>query len=262
MLQVVTALNEKGGVGKTSLSVQIAAGLAILGQRVLLLDSDPQANATEQFRMKPFDGLLRLLAQDADWKDVVFAPEQMWHNGDAKGSLYVMPCHENVRALPLMLSNAWELRDRLNELADMNVVDVVVIDTSPTPSLLHSMIYMSTHWFLFPTECESMSIDGLAKSTLHWKQANEERKGRGIPGSQILGIVPTMYRQNTMSHSTNLGSIQKHFGKLAWSPIMLRTVWGQASDVKRTLFSYAPDDIATVEAWNVVKRVQEKMQSA
>lgn len=261
-MQILTLLNEKGGVGKTTQSVHIASGLAIKGQRVLLIDSDPQAHSTHQLRMKEFDGLLRLLAQDAEWKDVVFAPEQIWHGGDAKGTLFVMPSHNNIRALPMMLSNAWELRDRLTELSEMNVVDVVVIDTAPTPSLLHSMIYMATHWFLFPSECASMSIDGLAKSTKHWKQANEERKNRGIPGSNIMGIIPTMFRHNTTSHSENLLSIQKHFGKLTWEPVTLRTIWEQASDVRRTLFSYAPDDVATVEAWNIVNQVQEKLISA
>lgn len=258
-MKVLTLLQEKGGVGKTTLGVHIATGLAIKGQRVLLIDSDPQSNTTELMRFKKFDGLLRLLAQDAEWKQVVFEPEGYWHNGDAKGQLFVMPCHENVRALPLMLSNPWEMRERIDELRDLDVVDVVVIDTSPTPSLLHAMIYMSTDWFIFPTLCEKLSLDGLSASTKHWMQSNEERKNQQLVPSQLMGVIPTMFRQHTTSHVENLAVVKKHFGALTWEPLALRTIWGQANDVRRTLFSYAPDDVATQEVWAIVNRVEEKL---
>lgn len=262
-MPVVTLLNEKGGVGKTTQAIHIAAGLAIKGHRVLLIDSDPQAHTTIQFRLKRFDGLLRLLAQDAEWNTVVFEQkEPIWHNGDAKGSLFVMPSHNNNRALPMMLSNPWALRERIDELSELDVVDIVVIDTSPTPSLLHSMIYMTTDWFIFPSSCASLSLDGLSQSALHWNQSNEERKNRQIDPSKLMGVIPTMFRKNTTSHEKNLAAIHKHFGSLTWEPVNMRTVWEQAADVRRTLFSYAPDDAATQEAWGVVNRVEEKMAYA
>jgi chromosome partitioning protein len=174
-----------------------------------------------------------------------------------KGDLYVIPSNEETRAIPMMTSDALIVLKRLSELHD--VVDVVIFDTSPTPSLLHASIYMATNSILYPTECEYLSMDGLVQSLLHKDQLQPTRKQWGLNNIDIMGIVPMKYRETTVLHNRNLEMMRKQFGEKVWQPLALRTVWGEASLVRRPVFNLAPDSQAATEVWNVVRRVEEAL---
>ena len=202
-MKVITLTNEKGGVGKTTLALHIAAGLALMNKRVLLLDSDPQGHCANQLKVKEFGGLYRLLVQDEEWRNVLRMPDQdRWGGvgGRSPGcELYVLPSNIETRGIPLMISDPLVLRERLAELN--NAIDVVVIDTSPTPSLLQTVVYCATDNIIMPTQCERLSLDGLQKSTLHISHQNKAREGHGIAEPvELMGVVPTMVT-NTAAHA-------------------------------------------------------------
>lgn len=257
-MHIITLLNEKGGVGKTTLSVHIAAGLAIRGQRVLLIDADAQANATMQLGVQPYGGIYRLLIQDETWQDTVrIPPPEIWA-GDhpTDGELWVLPSNIETRLIPMATDDLNILRERLEDLE--GYVDTVVIDTSPTPSMLHTMMYQATSSILFPSECEALSLNGLANTTIRTGNYSQQRKQAGLPGIQILGVQPTMYDARTNAHDYGLNQIQEHFGKEGtWSPIATRTAWRDAGYANKTLFAYTPDHPAALEAWGMVDRTQE-----
>lgn len=250
-MQVVTLLNEKGGVGKTTLSVHIAAGLAMKGKRVLVIDADAQANATSQLRVPESNGLYSLLVQDGEWNEV------LWKSPEVEGELLVVPSNLETRVIPMLVDDAALLRERLSELDGF--VDVVVIDTSPTPSMLHSMIYMATDYMVYPTQCELLSMEGLAKSIQHMNKLNNNRRALGLPDAELLGIQPTMYDVRTNAHDYGLGLIVGEFKRKTFPALPVRTVWRDAAFAKRTLFHYAPEHQATIEAWSMVERVQKGM---
>jgi chromosome partitioning protein len=257
-MKVITLLNEKGGVGKTTLATHIAAGLAIQGQRVLLIDADPQGHCGELMGLPEFGGLYRLLAQDAEFNEVLRAPEpKAWKTDGqtAKGLLYVLQSNVETRAIPLVVSDAAILRERLEEVNEH--IDTVIIDTSPTPSLLQTMIFLATGYVVFPTQCEGLSLDGLAKSTFRTTENNGARRGFGMSPITMLGVQPTMYDVRTNAHNFAVKQVKDHFKKLAWDAIPVRTIWRDASLARRTIFSYASNHIATAETWQLIKRVEE-----
>jgi chromosome partitioning protein len=257
-MKVITLLNEKGGVGKTTLATTIGAGLAIMGHRVMVLDADPQGHCGELMGLPAFGGLYRLLVQEAEFNTVLKVPQtKVWADTKrkVKGSLYVLQSNVETRAIPLVIGDAALLRERLEEVEEH--IDTVIIDTSPTPSLLQSMIFLATDYVIFPTECEGLSLDGLAKSTLRTTESNGTRKGFGLPPMKMIGVQPTMYDARTNAHNYVVKQVKDHFQKLAWDAIPVRTVWRDASLARRTIFSYAPQHIATAETWQLIKRVEE-----
>src|SRR5690349_6791367 len=144
-MKVISLINEKGGVGKTTLAAHIAAGLAIRRYRVVLADAAPQGHATLSLGLRKERGLYDLVGRDAPFKDVLrlVPPDVYGIPGAAhKGELYVIPSNAETRNIANTISDPFTADDRLTELEDL--IDIVVFDTSPTPSLLHGAIYLAT----------------------------------------------------------------------------------------------------------------------
>lgn len=254
-MQVITLLNEKGGVGKTTLSVHIAAGMAIRGKRVLLIDTDAQGSATSQLDLPDTGGLYQLLVKDANWNQVLLEPTAWAGAANPKGSLWVVSSNLETRAIPLLVDDVRLLSERIEELVEH--VDVVIVDTSPTPSLLHSMIYVASDYMVYPTQCELMSMQGLAKSVAHMQRMKDTRRAFNLDPTRLLGVQPTMFEAHTLAHKHGMELIQKQFGGATWRPIADRTVWKQASFQQQTIFAYAPESEAALEMWEVVDNIEE-----
>lgn len=253
-MKVISLLNEKGGVGKTTLSIHIAAGLAIRGGRVLVIDADPQGHATVAFGLQKEPMLHDLLVRDLPFKDAIrrVSPDKyQFPDRKAQGELLVIPSDLSTRVIPLMTSDVMIVRNRLQEIED--VIDYVIIDTAPTPSLLHGSIYMSTDAILYPTKCEYLSFDGLIESIKHREEASKARATQGLSEVRIGGIIPTMYRAGTQADEYGIKVLRERFGQLVWPEIKLRTVWNQASFARKILFNFAPETKAANEAWKTVQ---------
>lgn len=262
-MKTIVLSNAKGGVGKTSLATHVAAGLALRGQRVMLIDADAQGHATTSFKLKKEPGLYDLLVRDLDFEDVLrmppldtFSPE----GAAITGTLYVLPSNLETRLIPMALEDALALRRKLVEVE--RLFDVVIIDTSPTPSLLHSVTYFASNYILYPTECENLSLDGLAETMRNLSSQNEERQRLHLGHIDCLGIQPTMYRVNTNGHDYGLSLLTKQFKRLVYPAIPQRTVWVERAWAQQMLFAYAPDSDATVETWALIDRVQKGMAAA
>jgi chromosome partitioning protein len=257
-MKTIALLNEKGGVGKTTLALHIAAGLAVRGQRVLVLDADAQANATSQLGITPRAGvgLYSMLVHDgSEWADNVMEVDPARYASDAPtGSLLVCPSSVETRVIPMMIDQADLLAIRLDELA--GYVDVVVIDTSPTPSLLHSMIYHTVDAVVFPTEAELMSLEGVHNTHRRIEQVNKQREMMGREAVRVLGIQPNKINPQTRAHQLGLKYTLGAHKRAVWPGIPVRTIWRDAAWKKETLFRHAPEDIATTEAWAMVERVE------
>lgn len=257
-MKVLTLLNEKGGVGKTSLARHVAAGLALKGSRVLLVDADPQAHSTHQMQLKEWGGLYRLLVQDETWEMVLkggIPPAGAWVGTESTlGSLQVLRGNVETRAIPGLIDDVRLLRDRLDELE--GYIDYVVIDTAPTPSMLQSLIYIATDCLIYPTQAQSLSLDGLAKSVARMASLNKTRNEVGLKGAQLLGVVPTMVR-NTTAHAHGLDLIEKHFGQKAILPALsMMTIWQDSEYAKQTLYTFAPTHEATAQMVDVMTRIE------
>jgi chromosome partitioning protein len=259
-MKALTLINEKGGVGKTTIAVHLAAGLAIRGYRVVLADADPQGHATVSLGLKKTPGLYDLLVRGAPFREVLRPVSHECYGVPGypvKGQLYVVPSNVETRSIPIQISDAFTVADRFHELDSL--VDVVVFDTSPTPSLLHGSIYLATDAIVYPTKCEFLSFDGLVESFAHREMIQATRANWGLGKLEIMGIVPTMFRASTLVHQENLNKLRTKYGDLVWPEISMRTSWAEASTVGQLVYRYAPDSGAARDAWNIVSRVEMEL---
>jgi len=264
-MKVVNLSNEKGGCGKTTLAVTIAAGLAARGNRVLLVDSDAQGHATRSVGIAKYPGFYDLLVRDANWQDVLKpALPNFWgvQPAQAEGGanaypaddyrLWVLGSNVETANVANSISDAWKLYDRLQELADR--FEYVVIDTAPTPSLLHGAIYLASDFLIYPTQAELLGLDGLVSSVAHHKNFSTMR------AMKIGGIVPMMVRPQTWEHTQMLRSLRKQYNteqqELVWPEITESIVWAEASRAARAVFAYRPDHQAAEQALALVARVE------
>jgi len=255
----LTLLNEKGGVGKTTLATHIAAGLALKGYDVMLIDADPQGNATSTLGLPKTPVFHDLIVRNAKWKDSVqtvhpdvYSPP----NSSSAGKLFAIPSNVETRNIANTISDGLRVYKRLKQIE--NLVQYVIFDTSPTPSLLHSAVMMATDYLLLPTECELFSFEGVMESLGHGSAARDTAQMMGVNPVEVLGIVPTMYRPNTVTHSTALEQLREQYGDLAWEPIRNRIIWPEAAINHQLLFGFAPDHPATQELWSVINKIEEK----
>lgn len=259
-MKIVTLLNEKGGVGKTTLATHIGAGLAIRGLRVVIADADPQGHATVAFGFDRLPGLYDLLVREESFRNVLqVVPQELYEipGQPVHGQLYLIPGNHETRAIPLMTSDGMIILKRFAELHTN--FDVVIFDTSPTPSLLHASIYMATNSIVYPTECEFLSLDGLIQSLTHKESVQPTRNQWGLEPIELMGIVPTKYRASTVLHNYNLNNLRHQFGTKVWDPLTLGTIWAEASQRRRPVFHLAPDSKAASEVWAIVRHVEEAL---
>jgi len=261
-MKIITLLNEKGGVGKTTLATHFAAGLAIRGHRVILVDADPQGHATIAFGLRKEPGFYDLIVRNAPFQKVLrLVPPERYNLPDdaahTEGQLLVLPSNIETRSIAGNISDAFTVLKRFQQLR--KAIDFIFFDTSPTPSLLHSSIYMATDGIIYPTKCEAWSFDGLRESLTHKDQFSPIRRQYHLSDIKVLGVVPTMYRGRTLEHQDNLRRLQDMFGKLVWQPLPVRTIWAEVTSARRTVFSLAPKSSTAADAWRLVDKLEERV---
>lgn len=247
-MKVITVLNEKGGVGKTTITTTVAAGLAARGYRVLIVDADAQGHATRALGLAKYPGLYDLLVRDANLQAVIKPIPTNRYGCSGSSTLGIIGSNVETRNIANSISDSYALVKRLAPLAGM--FDLVMFDTSPTPSLLHGSIYMATDIILYPTLCEFWSFDGLAESMMHHSSV------QGMKDIRIGGIIPTRYRAATIEHSENLNNLKEKFGDLVWNPITERIAWAEASTYQVPIFVHDQKSDAAAQAWTLVDRVE------
>ncbi len=251
-METVTVMNEKGGVGKTTVAVTVAAGLAARGRKVLLVDAEEQGHATLALGVSKYPGFYDLLVRSAPFQDVLRPIDPAKYGSqETPTRLYLIGSNVETRNIVNSISDAFKVKARLAELA--GAFDYCVIDTAPTPSLLHGSIYFATDYLLYPTECEFMSFDGLTES---FKRLQAMRHLHNIQIT-VAGIIPNKYRAATLEHQENLALLRREFGERVWMPVPLSTVWPEAAGYGLPVFVHAPDHDAALMAWEMVDRIEE-----
>jgi chromosome partitioning protein len=261
-MKTVMICNEKGGVGKTTLTHHLAAGMACRRKRVLVVDADPQGHATKRFGLAKAPGIYDLLVRSANWAEVArrVPGERFGMPGEPmpRGQVIVLPSNVETRNIASSISEADLFSQRIAELE--NRVDLVVIDSSPTPSLLHGILYMASDAVIYPTELTYDSFDGLVEAITHRQEADKARASRwGMKPIDLMGIVPVKYRASTLEQSGNLAKLRESYNGNVWEPVAISTTWTEVERVKVPVWGIDPASAAARDAWRLVDIFEERL---
>ncbi len=218
MARVICIANQKGGVGKTTTSVNLSAALASRGRRVLLVDLDPQGNASSGLGLKKYEyqdlNIYHVLIGEASLKEVIRA--------SSTSNLDVAPANPDLVGAEIELVDTPKREFRLKEaLASFqDVYDYVFIDCPPSLGLLTLNALAAANTFIVPLQCEYYALEGLSQllntAGLVKKSINPELR--------IEGIVLTMFdTRNNLSHQV-VSEIQTHFGDKVFRSVIPRNV--------------------------------------
>jgi chromosome partitioning protein len=251
---IVIFANQKGGQGKTTCTIHAGWGLAQRGYRVLIVDTDAQeANATIALGLKPYPGFYDLVVRGAKPSKVMQMIPPSRYNGDGKGSLAIIGSNSETRAIPGLFDDALAIAKLLRPLAD-RFFDIVLIDTSPSPSMMQVMLWLAGDYAVFPVVPEALPIMGLRASM---RSAEQFAATHTI---QVLGIQPTQVRLNTLEHSENLQKLCEEYGDLVWDPISQSIFWSEASSYGIPVFEHVQNSEAARQTWVLVDHVESVLK--
>ncbi|MBZ0153483.1 MAG: AAA family ATPase [Planctomycetes bacterium] len=233
----IAVINQKGGVGKTTTTVNLGAAIARQGFRVLLLDMDPQANLTVHVDKRPdleSHTLTSLLVEDAPLQDLV-QPTSI-------ANLFVVPSDTSLAGVEQVLANRIGretiLREALDAFPGAKDFDFVLFDCPPSLGVLSANALVAADHVVIPMQAEYLSLQGMAK-LLEVIQLVQKRLN---PALQIACVLPCMVDARTNLSSEVLREIDTHFGPLlAKARIRNNVKLAEAPSFGRTIFEHAPD---------------------
>ncbi len=249
--RVLAVFNHKGGTGKTTTAVHVAAGLAAAGQKVLLIDTDGQGNIGTSLGLKFERSLYHVIVMGLDYKQVVI---------EARKNLDVVPANETIAAAELYLAGQ-RSRDRLlaSRFAGIRqAYDYVVVDCSPSLSLMNQNALVMADAVLCPVACDYLSLVGVQQVVRTIKQINRLLSHP----LTFWGVLPTFFDTRARICHEALDTLRGHFRDVCLEPIRMASRVKEAPSQGKTLFEYAPGSSATLDYQRVVDRLLGKQEEA
>ena len=238
-MKLIAVANQKGGVGKTTTAVSLSACLASLGWRVLLIDLDPQANATSALGLEGVEGLslYRALVGEADMADLIL-PTRL-------DNLFIIPADLDLAGAEIEVArlenHLGRLREVMRPVVEDAPFDFMVMDCPPSLGILMTNALAAADELLVPIQCEYFALEGLSKIVQLIEQIKEFG---GNPHLRIGGIVMTMFDSRTNLSQQVVGEVRKHFEALTYQTAIPRTVrLGEAPSFGKTILEYDPSGI-------------------
>lgn len=242
MARIICIANQKGGVGKTTTSVNLSACLAARGHKVLLVDLDPQGNASSGLGLKKYE------YQEANIYHVLIGEKTLEEirRPTSNENLWVAPATPDLVGAEIELVDAprreFRLREAIGAIADQ--YDYVLIDCPPSLGLLTLNSLAAANTFLVPLQCEYYALEGLSQllttAGLVKKNINPELR--------IEGILLTMFAaSNNLSHQV-VSEIQTHFGDKVFKAIIPRNVrLSEAPSHGQSILEYEPRSVGALK---------------
>ena len=248
MGKIIAIANQKGGVGKTTTSVNLAASLGVLEKKVLLVDADPQANATSGLGIEVDaveKGSYQVLEHTITAKEAIVATNSP--------NLNLIPAHIDLVAIEIELVDKTHremmLRKALDPIKDD--YDYIFIDCAPSLGLITLNALTAAHSVIIPIQCEYFALEGLGK-LLNTIKSIQKIHNLALG---IEGMLLTMYDSRLRLSNQVVDEVKKHFGNIVFSTIIQRNVkLGEAPSFGETIIDY---DSTSKGAYSYLKLAQE-----
>ena len=216
--KVIALANQKGGVGKTTTTVNLSACLAQVGKNVLLIDLDPQANATSGLGIEKIEGasVYRPLLGEGTLEEKIKAT--------AFERLSLVPSEVDMCGAEIEVARAdnhlYRLKQILQPVLASQKYDFITIDCPPSLGILTLNAFASADGLIIPLQCEYYALEGISMSNRVITQVRET----GInPRLQLLGVVMTMFDSRTRLSAHVVGEVRDHFGETVFDTVIPRT---------------------------------------
>ena len=257
MGKVIAIANQKGGVGKTTTAINLAASLAVLEKKVLIIDADPQANTTSGLNFSPDNDQKRTLYEILIGK--IAASDALIQT--ELDNLHMIPSHINLVGAEIEMLEWPEresvLKNALRPIRDN--YDYIIIDCSPSLGLITVNCLTAADSVMIPVQPEFFALEGLAKllQTIRLVQSSVN------PDLDIEGFVVTMFDGRTKVHSQVVMELREHFKDMVFKTIIQRSIrLSEAPSHGKPIILYDVMNNGTSNYLNLAKEVLDKNENA
>ncbi len=247
---VISLLNHKGGVGKTTSAINIGAGMVELGKRVLLVDLDPQANLTLSLGIpRQASTIYEAIRGESELKPFT-----------AKQNMDVITSTLDLSGAEMELINEAGREYILRELFEpmREEYDFIIIDCPPSLGLLTLNALTSSDYVVIPLQTEFLALQGLAKI----KQVIQKVRLRLNKKLEISGVVPTMYDHRKVLNRDVVDTIKKYFGDLVFQTMIRDNVsLAEAPSQRKDIFGYSPNSSGAEDYLSLCREILTRVES-
>jgi len=252
MGKIIAITNQKGGVGKTTTAINLGASFGVLEYKTLIIDADPQANATSGVGFDPRNvqrSIYDCLINEADAKDLVIETENP--------NLDIIPAHIDLVGAELEMINMPNRENKLKQALEAikDDYDFIIIDCSPSLGLITVNALTAADSVIIPVQCEYFALEGLGKllNTIKIVQS------RLNPELDIEGIVLTMYDTRLRLANQVVDEVKTHFQELVFNTIIHRnTRLGEAPSFGETIIMHDATCKGSINYLNFAREVLQK----
>ncbi len=252
MAKVITIANQKGGVGKTTTAINLAACFGVLEYKTLLVDADPQANATSGVGIDNKDikaGIYECLVNDLNPKDLIIKTENP--------NLDLIPAHIDLVGAEIELINIpnreYMMRAALGKVRDE--YDFIIMDCSPSLGLVTVNALTASDAVIVPVQCEYFALEGLGK-LLNTIKIVQQKLNTDLT---IEGILLTMYDSRLRLSNQVVEEVKMHFQEMVFDTIIHRnTTLGEAPSFGQTIIMHDASCKGSVNYLNLAREILQK----